>query len=107
MKEKKYLLLRRLLREAGIDNKRLAILMNRSVHYVVDRFSGRYPWSLDDQYFLMDLLVRPYSELHLVFPKEGVAIPPEQGEGHREDPGLGALVTLAKAILAYAEAGKK
>lgn len=107
MKEKKYLLLRRLLREAGIDNKQLATRMNRSVHYVVDRFSGRYPWSLDDQYFLMDLLVRPYSQLHLVFPKGGVAIPPEQTNSHREEPGLEALVTLAKAILAYADANKK
>ena len=53
----------------GIEQKYLCELMGYSQHYITERMTGRRGWSLEDIYFLMDLLNIPYDQMHIYFPK--------------------------------------
>ena len=66
-----FALLRSYMTKEGIDQKYLAEIMGKSQTYITNRFTLRYPWTQDDQYFLMDELGIPYEDMYLVFPKNG------------------------------------
>lgn len=57
----------------GIDRPYLAERLDKSLCYIDYRFSGRHPFTQNDQYGIMDLLGIPYERLHEYFPKGGVA----------------------------------
>jgi predicted transcriptional regulator len=68
---KPYQKLRGLLRAEGIDQKELAHILGCSTTSVSHKFMGKYPWSSDQMYKIMDILDKPYNLLHEVFPKNG------------------------------------
>ncbi len=69
---KKFQLLRRLLHDLDIDQTYLAEIMGYSTTYISNRFLGKYAWTLDDQYKLMEIVNWPAERMHELFPKGGV-----------------------------------
>lgn len=72
MKSELYRVLRRELKEAGLDTAYLAQRMGRSASYVNLRFRAVYPWDQDDMYQIMDLLHLDYDQIPVVFPLKGM-----------------------------------
>lgn len=66
--------LRGAIKGAEMDHAYVAEHLNRSAFYVSRRFCGHEPWSQDDQYAMMDLLRIPYDQMHIYFPKDGIAV---------------------------------
>lgn len=66
---KSFKLLKIELAKADIEQRYLCELMERSQSYITQRMTGRQPWTMIDQYFLMDLLHIPYDQMHIYFPK--------------------------------------
>lgn len=69
----RYIDLRNALRDAGITHAALAAELGISETSMSFRFSGRYPFTLEEAYKILDLLERPYSDLPRLFPKDGIA----------------------------------
>lgn len=56
---------------ADIDQIYLASCMRKSQTYITNRMTGRYPWTADDMYQIMDILNYPYERMYELFPKDG------------------------------------
>ena len=69
---KRYKKLRGYLDMCDYDQPYVAERLGRSVAYVSLRYTGNKPWVQDDMYALMDMIERPYSELHEIFPPNGI-----------------------------------
>ena len=63
--------LRKAMLDADKNQADLALEMGVSEAYISHRFTGKYPWSQDDQYYIMDCLRIPYEDMYLYFPKQG------------------------------------
>jgi len=63
--------LRGKLKELDVDQKYLAKLFDLSQSSVSHRLTSLTPWTLDEMYFVMDLIHEPYEKLHEYFPKGG------------------------------------
>ena len=59
--------------EYGISQANLAERMGCSVTYIANRFSAKNPFSLNDIYFIIDILEIPKTEVLDYFPENGVA----------------------------------
>lgn len=62
-----------LMAENGDTQKDVARVLLVSPQSVCDRMCGRQDWKLDEMYLLLDRYRVPYSQLHKVFPKGGIA----------------------------------
>ena len=56
---------------ANIDQKYLARKLLLSRKCVSQRMTGKYPWTMDEAYAIMDLLRIPYDQMALYFPPKG------------------------------------
>lgn len=65
--------LRRMMAASDIDAEYLARKLLLSKWSLSKRMMGRYPWRIDECYQIMDLLAIPYDQMHLYFPKGGIA----------------------------------
>lgn len=63
--------LRGKLSENDIDQKYLAKKLGLSENTVSYRMTGRFPWTLEEMYSVMDLIREPHELLHEYFPKGG------------------------------------
>lgn len=70
-KEKLFRRLRGELMANGLQNPDVGRLINRSADYVSLCLNGKAQWDLAEQYLIMDAINRPYSDLHIIFPKDG------------------------------------
>lgn len=68
---KPYSWLRGELQKNNIDEPYYAELLGKSVSYVSKRLMARDTWEQDDMYRTLDILHRPYEELHIYFPLKG------------------------------------
>ena len=55
----------------GLDFEHVARALLVSPTTFSSRMNARYPWTLDEQYQMMDLLSLPYDQLHAYFPRYG------------------------------------
>ena len=55
--------------EKDITQIYLSELIGKSSFYIMERMTGRRGWTMEDMYFLMDLLHIPYDQMHIYFPK--------------------------------------
>ena len=69
---KKYNKLRGYLKMYGYEQPEVAERLGRGVSYVSRCYTGKNPWQQDEMYALMDMIERPYAELHEIFPPEGI-----------------------------------
>lgn len=65
--------LRRMMAASDVDEEYLARRLLRSKSCISMRMTGKYPWTLDECYQIMDLLAIPYDQMHEYFPKGGIA----------------------------------
>lgn len=71
---KRYRKLRAAMVEFGIDRDYLAEKLGVSPNTIDCRFSGRYPWTDDEEYAVLDILNEPDEKKHVFFPRNrGVA----------------------------------
>lgn len=63
--------LRKLLRANDYTTQELAELLGKSRFYVCQRLNGKYPWSMDDVYAILDEMSVPYQDATHYFPKGG------------------------------------
>jgi hypothetical protein len=70
---KLYSKLRHALDDADIDRPYIAKTLGVSNSYVGCRFVGRYPWTVEDAYKILDLLGEPAEKMTEYFPKGGKA----------------------------------
>ena len=71
MKLKPYSWLRGELQKQGIDEPYFAKLLGRSVSYVSKRLMARDEWPQSEMYRIMDIIQKPYSEMHMYLPLGG------------------------------------
>ena len=77
MKIRRYEVLKREFKAKDIDYRYLAGKIGRSAAYISTRMQGRQPWNQSDMYAIMELLNIPLNQLHIVFPKDGIAVKEE------------------------------
>lgn len=63
--------LRTKLYDLDIGQAYLAKKLGVSQQSVSNRMRGKYPWTLDEMYIVMDLIKEPAEKLHEYFPKRG------------------------------------
>lgn len=63
--------LRAKLAEFDIDQAYLSKKLGISQQCVSNRFTGKYPWRLNEMYAIIDLIQEPYELLSEYFPKDG------------------------------------
>ncbi len=73
---RRHAMLRVRLREYGYDQQGLRREFDkagrsRSDKYISERMVGKYPWVLDEVYFIAGILDIPDEEIALYFPREG------------------------------------
>lgn len=101
MRSELYRVLRRELKEAGLDTAYLAQLMGRSPSYINQRFRAVYPWDQDDIYRIMDLLHLDYEQIPVVFPLKGMYAGDLSGkEPTTEDRLCAAIKDYIKEVIA-------
>lgn len=68
---RKYQKLRTALFEAEIDQATVAYKLKRSSRYVSERMTGKYPWTVEDAYLILEMLEEPKERLTELFPPAG------------------------------------
>lgn len=68
-----YLELRGEMVRQGISNADIAARIGKSQAHVSRCLNLWTGWDCQDMYAIMDMIGRPYSDLHVIFPKDGVA----------------------------------
>jgi DNA-binding XRE family transcriptional regulator len=63
--------LRGIFAELEFDQAYIAEKLHVSQQSISNRMRGKYPWTLDEMYAVMDLIQEPYERLHEYFPKGG------------------------------------
>jgi len=58
--------------ELGMEHRYLAKKLGMCPASLSGRMTGRFAWTIDDMYKVMDIMRVPYEELHEYFPKGGV-----------------------------------
>lgn len=57
--------------DVDADQSDIAKVLGKSANYISKRFLGRYGWEIDDCYKICDFLGTPYSDVSVLFPKNG------------------------------------
>ena len=69
----RYIELRNALRNAGIQQRDIAVQIGLSETSMCHRMQGKYPFTISEAYEILDILHRPYSDLPILFPKDGAS----------------------------------
>lgn len=92
-----YAELRKRMKERNVKQDDLCgVLGLESQPNVSHRFSRKKAWTIAEMYAVMDYLKIPYAQLHIYFPKAGIAyVPPPEPKRKKMSP---ATLKLAEAI---------
>lgn len=71
---KLFRLLRHVTNEHGLDNRGIAEIIGCSAQHVSDMLCGKAVFTQAQQYALMDYLGWRYSDMYLLFPKNGIEV---------------------------------
>lgn len=66
-----YKRVRELMREYDLTNETLAQEIGCATSTISNKLNGKYPWTSDEMWKIMDLTNQPEHELHRVFPRKG------------------------------------
>ena len=67
-----YAKLRGKLKELEIRQEQLAQMIGLDNQASIShRLTGKLPWRINEMYEIMDIIMEPYDQLHLYFPKDG------------------------------------
>ena len=63
------------LRDAMASRQMTYAVLSKDIHcsrrYIMDRFNGHKPFTIEDMYAIMDTFALPHDQLHIFFPKGG------------------------------------
>ena len=93
--EVKYSELRRACKVRGITYDDISKRLSIGTTTVSNKINGKFPWTQEEMYALLDMLREPYRKMHLYFPPGGVYA------GTADDPPPTAEDKLIDAIKSF------